>query len=156
MNKTIAITLITMLFCGWQNNSFADVSYSNQNKTRADSIDTNSIVFRDTLYNMATDSLTHDLGKISIRGTYTLLKYFKYIGTDTVSITRAWTSDPHYICKYPQEPLVSGKIYSMSVCFYFGGQQGQFQKVMGFNLSNGAVVSFRFSGTVVPEEKNEK
>lgn len=156
MNRIILIALIAIVLGVPQNNSRANLPYNWQHNADIDTVDTNSIVFRDTLFSIVTDSLSHDFGEISIRGTYTLIKYFKYIGNDTVHITRVWTGDPHYICKYPQEPLVSGKIYSMSVCFYFGGRRGRFQKTMGFNLSNDKVISFRFSGTEVPEKKDEK
>jgi hypothetical protein len=108
----------------------------------------NSIEFKDTLFSIVTDSLSHNLGDIPAVNNK-LVKYFKYIGKESVCIVKAWTSDPHFICEYPNEPLVIGKIYSFSVCFSNNGRVGHFNKVMGFDLSSGERISFRFKANVV-------
>lgn len=108
----------------------------------------NSIEFKDTLFSIVTDSLSHNLGDIPAVNNK-LVKYFKYIGKESVSIVKAWTSDPHFICEYPIEPLVIGKIYSLTVCFSNNGRLGHFNKVMGFDLSSGERISFRFKANVV-------
>jgi hypothetical protein len=109
----------------------------------------NSIVFKDTLFTIVTDSLSHNLGDIPPFNNK-LVKYFKYIGSESVYITRAWTGDPHFICEYPTSPLIKGEIYSFTVCFSNQGRVGHFNKVMGFNLSSGERISFTFKGNVVP------
>ena len=60
--------------------------------------DSTLINFRDTSYSFVTDSLSHDFGNIPHLPDK-LVKYFKYTGNDSVRIVRAWTGDPHYICK---------------------------------------------------------
>ncbi|MEI6349085.1 MAG: hypothetical protein WCP69_14150 [Bacteroidota bacterium] len=108
----------------------------------------NSIVFKDTLFSIVTDLLNHNLGDIPAVNNK-LVKYFKYIGKESVCIVKAWTSDPHFICEYPIEPLVIGKIYSFTVCFSNNGRVGHFNKVMGFDLSSGERIYFRFKANVV-------
>ncbi len=110
-----------------------------------------NIVFRDTVDGFAFDSLTHNLGivpNINVK----LIKYFKYVGQDTVYIRRAWTGDPHYICRYPNEPLVYGKIYTFEVCFSFQSRQGPMWKQMGFELSNDKRINFLFKGHISPKD----
>lgn len=106
-----------------------------------------SIVFRDNVNGWRADSMTHNLG-IMPPVNIALFKYFKYVGDDTVTITGAWTGDPHYICEYPRDTLVKGKIYSFNVCFYFQGGLGYFNKMMGFNLSNGQKIAYEFEGYI--------
>ncbi|MEZ4920287.1 MAG: hypothetical protein R2792_14385 [Saprospiraceae bacterium] len=112
--------------------------------------DTTGIVFKDTLFNIAFDSVAHNLGRIQpVNKQNQLVKYFKYVGTDPVLITRAWSGDPHYICDYPREPLVPNKIYSYTICFWHKGRQGKLNKLMGFNLSDGNTIFLRFTGEYV-------
>lgn len=110
--------------------------------------DTNSIIFADTLNNFVTDSLIHDIGLVP-QNIARLTKYFKYTGTEGTYIEKAWTGDPHYICEYPQEELIPGKIYSFEVCFCMINRPGNFSRYMGFYLSNGSIITFLFKGTVM-------
>lgn len=104
-------------------------------------------IFRDTAGTIATDSFVHDLGSIP-KVNNTLVKFFKYTGKEPAFITRTWTGDPHFICEYPHEPLVKGKIYSFTVCFA-QTVPGVFNKTMGFDLSNGERISFVFKANVL-------
>jgi len=109
----------------------------------------NSIVFKDTTFSIVTDSLSHDLGDIPAINNK-LVKWFKYIGKEPVIIVKAWTNDPHFICEYPNEPLINGNIYSFTVCFSNHGRVGRLDKLMGFYLSSGERISFRFKANVIP------
>jgi len=73
-------------------------------------------------------------------------RYFKFIRKEPLVITRAFTSDPHFICNYPKEPLVPGGIYSYSICFYVKGSRGRMHKVMGFDLSDKSKSYIRITG----------
>ena len=118
--------------------------------------DTANIVFKDTVFNIAFDSIFHNLGNIIPTYEHNrLVKHFKYIGTKPILITKVWTSDPHFICDFPNEPLVPNKIYSFTVCFCHQGRQGNMTKVMGFELSDGNRISFQFTGKYIPLEKGE-
>lgn len=119
-------------------------------------IDTNLLVFKDTLHNLVFDSTTHHLGMIQPTNEGTkLVKYFKYIGTDVELIMKAWTSDPHYICVYPKKPLIPNKIYSFTICFWHSGKRGKMNKEMGFNLLDNNKITLRFTGEYLPIEQNE-
>jgi hypothetical protein len=78
-----------------------------------------------------------------------LVKHFKYIGKTPILIAKAWTGDPHYICKYPKEMLMPGMTYDFTVCFWFANKQGRLNKVMGFELTNGKRISLIFTGTII-------
>jgi len=108
------------------------------------------IVFKDTVLNLAFDSLKHDLGKINPDkvGKY-LVKHFKYIGTEPLKIVRAWTGDPHYICDYPEEELIPNKVYTYTICFSHKGKAGKMHKQMGFDLSNGKRVFMLIKGEYI-------
>ncbi len=109
-----------------------------------------TIEFRDTQYSLVADSFSNNMGIIPPTKPR-LVKHFKYIGTDSLSvfITRTWTTDPHYICKFPREPLIPGEIYELTICFWHQNRIGAFQKTMGINLSNGERITFRFKGVVM-------
>lgn len=113
--------------------------------------DTVTIEFKDTMHSIVTDSFTHRLDSVSMKHRQ-LVKPFKYIGEEPASIVRTWTSDPHFICKYPKEKLEPGKVYSITICFYHRGRPGHFSKTMGFDLSNGERISFYIRGFVIREE----
>ena len=118
--------------------------------------DYEAVVFRDTVYNIAFDSLSNDLGNIIPSNAHNrFIKHFKYIGTDSIRIAAAWTSDPHFICEYPQEYLVPGKIYSCTVCFWHEERQGVMHKTMGFDLSDANRITFTFTGKYLPISKDE-
>jgi hypothetical protein len=126
--------------------SLSALGQPGKGNVKINSMDT--ILFRDTVSKVQIDSLSHNLGVVLPANT-TLVKYFKYTGTDTVFIDGTWTGDPHYICKYPEGPLISNKIYTITICFNLQGREGLFAKQMGFHLSNGTKVDFLFKGTVV-------
>lgn len=109
--------------------------------------DVSTILFRDTVEQLAFDSATTRLYGME-KGTFRLVKYFKYVGDTPVVITKAWTGDPHYICNYPNEPLMPGEIYSFKTCFSF--YPGLFHKLMGFELSNGKRITLIYKGSVLP------
>jgi hypothetical protein len=110
------------------------------------------ILFKDTAYNIAFDSLKHNFGKINpeTQSRY-LIKHFKYLGTEPLSIKKAWTNDPYYICDYPKEELIPNKIYAFTICFSHKGRVGIMNKQMGFDLSDGNRVFMRFTGEYVKQ-----
>ena len=110
-----------------------------------------NIAFKDTMYGFATDSFAHNIGDVPETFNH-LYKYFKYTGKDSVYITRAWTGDPHYICEYPNEALLPGKIYRFKVCFWMVSRFGSMHKRMGFNLSDGSIISYTFKANIVKEK----
>ena len=116
--------------------------------------DTSKIIFRDTFENFVFDSLKHDLGVIDPSQTR-MKKYFKYIGSDTILFTRAFTSDPHFIGEYPKGPLVPGRIYSITIAFYHRGKMGRMSKVMGLRMSNGKQIMWHFRGEYPPPDRKE-
>lgn len=127
---------------------YASKSVAQQSSMLDISLDTNQLhVFKDTIFDFAFDSLNCQMLDMSPKNTR-LAKTFKYLGNDTVFIRRAWTNDPHFICKFPNEPLQKGKIYTFDVCFAFEGREGPFNKAMGFELSNDKVITMRFFGTM--------
>ena len=112
------------------------------------SAQTQNIVLKDTIGDFVFDALVTEMGTVPQKNS-NLVKYFKYIGSDSVIIFRAWTGDPHYICEYPAlQILKKDSIYSFAVCFWHQNRQGQFHKIMGFDFSNGQRVSLVFKGFV--------
>jgi len=147
MMKVRGLIIITFLFTTL-------VTYGQSEKSSKLSEDIINITFKDTVFNFAFDSIAHNLGNIvPTNENNRLVKYFKYIGTEPIIITRAWTGDPHYICEYPRESLIPNKIYSFTICFYHQDRQGKMTKVMGFDLSDGNRISFKFTGTYLPITK---
>jgi hypothetical protein len=131
--------------------------FSQQYMLSQNEIDSLHITFKDTVFNIVFDSVENNLGYIKpAKGSNKLVKYFKYIGDEPIVITKAWTSDPHYICRYPREPLTPGGIYSFTVCFAHWHKQGKMYKTMGFKLSNGNNIRLRFTGTYLPFEPELK
>jgi hypothetical protein len=111
-----------------------------------------NIIFRDTVGNFVFDSVSHNLGrKVFAPGNQSLVKHFKYIGKNPVIIASAFTSDPHYICKYPTEPLKTGQVYSFTVCFTT--IVGVMYKVMGFVLPDEQRISLTFKAEGLPASK---
>ena len=122
-------------------------------KAASTQVSSDNIIFKDTLFNIAFDSITHNLGLIEpTNKNNRVVQHFKYVGTDTIFIARAWTGDPHYICEYPNEPLVPDTIYSYTICFWHKGRQGRMNKRMGFLLSNGNRIILKFKGEYSPVE----
>jgi len=150
MTKIRGLILITFLFT-------TDVTYGQGGRSSKLAMDTLNMTFKDTVFNFAFDSIAHNLGNIvPTNENNRLVKYFKYIGKEPIVITRAWTGDPHFICEYPQEPLIPNKIYSFTICFWHQDRQGKMAKVMGFDLSDGNRISFMFTGTYLPITKQDK
>jgi hypothetical protein len=103
--------------------------------------------FKDTIYNFVFDSLNNDLGIVEpVNKNNRLAKKFIYIGDTPVFIVGQKSGDPHFICEYPKEPMVKGKIYSFTVCFWFEGGVGVFDKLMSLELSDGRSIFFKFKG----------
>jgi hypothetical protein len=147
MTKIRSLILSTFLFT-------TVITFGQYGRSPKIAIDTLNMTFKDTLFNLAFDSIAHNLGYIvPTNENNRIVKYFKYIGTEPISISRAWTGDPHYICSYPYEPLKPNKIYSFTVCFWHEGRWGTMSKTMGFYLSNGQRISFRFKGIYLPITK---
>ena len=133
------------------------LTYGKNGKSAKILLDSTNITFKDTVFNFAFDSISHNLGDIvPTNENNRLVKYFKYIGTEPIVITRAWTGDPHFICEYPREPLIPNKIYSFTICFWHQDRQGNMTKIMGFDLSDGNIISFKFTGTYIPIIKQDK
>lgn len=106
-----------------------------------------SIAFKDSFQFFVTDSFLHDVGVVPDSNSK-IIKHFKYIGSEAVIIQRTFTGDPHFIGRWPKEPLIPGKVYSFTVYFYHKHRSGYFKKRMGFILSNNERISFIFKGFV--------
>jgi len=112
------------------------------------------IILQDTIGDFVFDALVTEMDTVRQENTR-LVKYFKYIGSDAVKINKAWTSDPHLICQYPNnQTLKTDSIYSFTVCFTHRGRPGNFQTTMGFDFSNEQRVAMTFKGVVKPEYYN--
>ena len=149
MSKILELILVTFLFT-------TCVTFGQSGKSSKLSVDTLNITFKDTVFNFAFDSISHNLGNIvPINKNNRLVKYFKYIGTEPIVLTSPWTGDPHFICEYPREPLIPNKIYSLTICFWHQDRQGKMTKEMGFNLSGGNLIIFKFTGTYLPITKKD-
>ena len=110
----------------------------------------NGQTFRDTVGEFVFDSLKHDLGKIKLEDNPRyIIKYFKYIGKDTAKITKAYTSDPHYICKWPVEDLLPGMVYSYTICISPQRYIGLWNKHMGFVFSDGTTMMIDLRGEYI-------
>lgn len=130
--------------------------YGQSDYSSITSLDKGNMIFRDTVFNIAVDSLSHNLGKIVPTNDHNrLVKYFKYVGKDSIYISRAWTNDPHYICEYPKDVLIPNQIYTFTVCFWHHNRQGAISKIMGFDLSDKNRITFMFKGTYLPIAKHE-
>ena len=113
-----------------------------------------AINFRDTTGAVLFDSVRHNLGWVRpANENNRLIKHFTLQGKEHLNISRVWTSDPHYICYYPQGPLIPGKIYSIHVCFWHQDRTGIIQKTMGLTFADGTRVTFMFTGKYLPLEK---
>ena len=110
------------------------------------------IVFKDTINDFVVDSSFHNLGQIS-SNYFEIVKYYKYIGDDTVSINNI-NDDPHFISFFNQTKLVKNQVYQFTALFHFDSIEGGFNSKMGFELSNGKKVMFEFTGYC--EHKEEK
>lgn len=109
--------------------------------------------FKDTVSCFLLESKVFDIGKVPARNRNQTFQ-FKYIGDSSVYIRQALTSDPHFICKYPNTPLVKGEVYEFNVCYYLQSRVGKFTKMMGFELSNGERIFFKFIGECYIEVTN--
>jgi len=106
-----------------------------------------SFQFKDTVYNFVFDSVNNDLGLVEpVNINNRMIKHFIYTGDTPVIISNTKTSDPHFICDYPKEPIIKGKVYDFTVCFYFENGKGVFNKMMSLELSDGRSIYFRFKG----------
>ncbi len=133
------------------------IAYLNQNtfaETPVYSVffPSDTILFRDTESEIATDSLIHDFGEVQNKN-MEIIKHFRYIGENSVFIKKTWTEDPHYICSYPTEILTPNQTYSFKVCFHLKNRKGVFKKRMGLVLSNGKRIAFTFKGNIVEDSR---
>lgn len=104
---------------------------------------TNNVIFKDTIENFVFDSIVNHFDELIEPR---LIKHFKYLGKEPVFIVGQRSGDPHFICDYPQEPLLTNKIYSFTVCFYLPTGPAFFNKTMWLELSNGKNLYFTFKG----------
>ncbi len=148
MKKKKIISIFRLLaFCFVVNQSvFA------QQKERLDT-DTSLVQFKDTIDVLAFDSATHILPSVTIhQGNFSIVKHFKNIGHHPVFIESTYTTDPHFICNYPQEPIMPGKTYAFKICFTFGSGSAfnyHWRKTMGFVLSDSTRIPLQFEGEVM-------
>ena len=83
-----------------------------------------TVVLKDTIGDFVFDALVAEMDTVEAKNSR-LIKYFKYIGSDSVKINRTWTTDPHNICQYPfNQILKKDSIYSFMVCFLHQGRYG--------------------------------
>jgi hypothetical protein len=137
--KLINLFIILLIFCTpvfSQNNSY--------------NIPEPEIIFRDTVEMLAFDSATHSLSTTNKTVNFRIVKHFKNIGQSPVIISQAFTSDPHFICEYPREPMIQGKVYAFKVCFTFTSSSVDYhwKKTMGFILSDEKRIDLHFEGDV--------
>jgi hypothetical protein len=110
--------------------------------------DAANIRYRDTLGFIVMDSFLHNFGNIPPvdHNNTRVVKHFKYIGSDSVFISRTWTSDPHFICQFPKERLIPQVDFTLTICFAHRRRQGIMHKTMGFDLSDGTRFVLQFKG----------
>lgn len=114
-----------------------------------ENIDTSNIVFRDTIYNLVFDSLTHNLGDIDTPhiNNSKIVKYFKYIGKQPLIMGRPQRGgEPSHICNYPLGVLIPNKVYSLSFCLMHQGKKGKMAKIFTILLSDGNTLEITFKG----------
>lgn len=73
---------------------------------------------------------------------------FLYLGKEPQLIARIWVGDPHYACEYPREPLMPGKQYTLTVCFWLCDRPGPLLRSFTLSLANGENVTGLFRGLV--------
>jgi hypothetical protein len=146
-NKTTMLKALFWMACM---ECVSVLTYGQARDSASATLDSSTMVRKDTFAGIVTDSFFHRLGAVPMRNTKLQIP-FQYIGKDSVCIARTWTNDPHYLSSYPQENLVPGKWYHLEVSFYHKDRPGYFSKMMGFYLSNGENILFKFSGTVMPD-----
>lgn len=112
------------------------------------------IFFKDTIYHLAIDSTFHRIADIQKPCNFHIEKKMKNIGDSPILLSHVFTSDPHFICEYPTEPILPGKIYSFKVCFTFSVIKGmrEWREVMGFVLTTGEVINLKFQGNISSEQ----
>ena len=100
-----------------------------------------SMIFRDTLYGLAFDSLEHNLGEVR-DGIRRSVKYLKNVSDEPIIIYSAWTTDPHFICAYPKHPIMPNGIDSFYICW--AERRGAVNKQMGFFISSKPYLCLHF------------
>ena len=112
------------------------------------------IILKDTIGDFVFDALVTEMDTVEQRNV-NLVKYFKYIGSDSVRINNARTSDPHIFTNYPHNQILQkDSVYSFALTFPFRGRAGLFNKTGTFEFSNGQMVVLRFKAFVKPEYTN--
>ncbi len=106
------------------------------------------IVFKDTVHNIAVDSLQHNLGTIKV-GRVFIEKSFTYLGEGRVNISNVRTTDAYSSCSYsPHEPLVKGKLYTLQSSLAFVAPC-TFSMIHTVELGDGKNIIIRYTGIVV-------
>jgi len=124
--------------------------FANANDCKHTKAQNQEVVLKDTVGDFVFDAIIENLDTVPMRNA-SMVKYFKYIGSDTVKIERAFTNDPHFICEYPRNIILKKNfVYPFTICFWFQSGKGYFHKNMGFTFSNGQRVEFLFNGYVSP------
>ena len=112
-------------------------------------INLDTLQFNDTIGSLAFQSKVIDLGaRDSLPNKLT--RYFIYLSDTPTIITKALTSDPHFICYYPREVLEKGKVYEFTICFANRGYPGPMNKRLGFQLDNGEQIYFDLIAWITP------
>ena len=110
----------------------------------------NNVILKDTIGEFVFDALVTEMGTVP-QENINWVKYFKYIGADSVVITKAKTSDPHVFKSYPRDQILQkDSIYSFGLTFPFESYSrgGYFNKSAVFEFSNGQRVNLRFKAFV--------
>lgn len=116
---------------------FASASLSAQDMSK---LWMDTLTFNDTIGSLAFQSKTIDLGaRDSLPQKIT--RYFIYLADTPTTITKALTSDPHFICDYPKGILEKGKVYEFTICFA-NRSYGPMNKRLGFQFENGECIYF--------------
>ena len=148
MIKPKTLTLIIFIFS-------ASIVKGQNKLTQTTIQDTSNITFRDTLFNFVFDSLTNNLGLIPNNENKKLVKYFKYIGKEPICVSKTRSTDPHFICYYPNEVIIPNKIYSITICFWHEKRWGNMAKNMSIFFSNNTEIPLKFKGTYLEIIKRE-
>ena len=104
---------------------------------------TQTIVLRDTVGDFVFDALLTE-GVIPQKN-IDLVKYFKYIGADTVKINNTRTLDKRVVINYPSEQILQqDSIYSFVFSFSLQDWYGYFGNTPNINFSNEQQIRLRF------------
>ena len=110
------------------------------------------IVLKDTIGDFIFDALITEMDTVEQKD-INLVKYFKYIGFDSVKINDARTPDPHMFTNYPHKQILQkDSVYSFALAFPFRGRPGIFSKMGVIEFSNKQTVVLWFKAFVKPDD----